>query len=253
MVEEIWTDIPGYEGLYQASNTGFIKSLDKFRLHSKGGVLSLHKGRILSLCINQGGYYKVQLIKNYKVKHFVTHRLVALTFIPNNENKPHINHIDGIKTNNNINNLEWCTPKENSIHAVENNLINPKKGVNNPSSKQTCQYDLNGNLINIFSCTKEAGKSLKINPRTLSRVCQGIRPTYKGFIWRYFDNPPAKIEVDLTNKSFRKVNRLDLEGNILKTYKNMQEATLEGFRVNDICGVCRGRQKTHKGYKWQYA
>jgi len=115
--KEIWKDVKGYEGLYQVSNLGKVKSLD--RHVSVRDFKRFYKGRYISE--NRGGFYSVaDLYKNGVVKKVTFHRLVLSVFTPNPENKPYINHKDMNKRNNNVNNLEWCTPLENSRHAVEN-------------------------------------------------------------------------------------------------------------------------------------
>lgn len=114
---EIWKDIPNYEGMYQASNLGQIRSL------RRNGTL----GRILKGEIDDSGYIKVALSKNNKIKKYKIHRLVAQTFIPNLNDLPQINHKDGNKKNNCINNLEWCTASYNTRHSYINNL-NKTKG-----------------------------------------------------------------------------------------------------------------------------
>lgn len=124
--EEIWKNVIGYEGLYQVSNLGRVKSLD--RIDSRG---CKHKGRMLRLA-NSHGYKVVGLSNCGKLKVYFVHRLLAEAFISNPENKPQVNHIDGNKANSNINNLEWCTPKENNIHAIKTGLRTFKTGENNP-------------------------------------------------------------------------------------------------------------------------
>lgn len=116
---EVWKDIKGYEGCYQASNTGFIRSVLSVRI-DKNGVSRTLKGRVLKPCIHDAGnskYYRVTLSKNNIQDRQSIHRLVAETFIPNPYNKEHINHIDNNAENNHVSNLEWCTHSENMIHA----------------------------------------------------------------------------------------------------------------------------------------
>lgn len=114
--KEIWKDIPGYEGLYQVSNHGRIKSLKKFVKHPTGSVKIL-KSKILRLS-KIHGYEKVELWKNGKNKIFRVHRLVALVFIKNPNNLKEVNHKDGNKTNNHVSNLEWVNARENQTHSL---------------------------------------------------------------------------------------------------------------------------------------
>lgn len=120
MQKEIWKEIEGYEGFYQISNLGRVKSIDRF---VKGQIgLRKAKGDLKIPTLGKRGYYEIGLNKNSSRKTVKIHRLIALHFIPNPENKPHINHIDGNKLNNKINNLEWCTHAENMRHARVNGL-----------------------------------------------------------------------------------------------------------------------------------
>lgn len=116
MQEEIWKDIPDYENRYQASNLGRIKSLPKIWI-SGIGLKRFHNGIILKQTLNSYGYPVVYLSKNGRKLKQVS-RLVLLSFVLNKENKPTVNHINGIKTDNRIENLEWATFRENNIHAI---------------------------------------------------------------------------------------------------------------------------------------
>ena len=108
-----WKEIQGFEGLYKISN--------------EGKIYSNKINAIMKTYINNNGYECVQLTKNKKRKHFLVHRLVAKAFIPNIDNKPQVNHIDGNKANNRVENLEWYTNSENQIHAYKNGLNRSKK------------------------------------------------------------------------------------------------------------------------------
>lgn len=126
MDREIWKDIAGYEGLYQVSEYGNVKSL-----YYQGKK----REKILKPTEDDKGYLFVNLWKNRKSKSMKIHRLVAQVFISNFENKPQVNHIDGCKTNNCISNLEWCTKSENEKHAYKTGLKKAKRGENNGQSK----------------------------------------------------------------------------------------------------------------------
>jgi hypothetical protein len=118
MENEIWKSIKDYEGIYEVSNLGNIKSIERLLPHFCGGKRIL-KERILKIKTNKYGYCSVCLSKNNNCKSFLLHRLVIDSFIKNDENKPQVNHIDGNKSNNNINNLEWVSAKENYFHSVK--------------------------------------------------------------------------------------------------------------------------------------
>ena len=119
---ELWKDIPGYEGIYEVSDTGRVRSSKNKTTQS-----SLHgerkwRQRILKQKSDKNGYKRVSLWKNKMVKDFLVHRLVAMAFIEKVDGKDIINHKDGIQWNNHVSNLEWCTYQENNAHAVENGL-----------------------------------------------------------------------------------------------------------------------------------
>lgn len=161
---EVWKDIKDYEGLYQVSTYGNIRNCRK------------NKNNVLYKSLRT--YYGVKLSKN-NIKEFKSiHRLVAETFIQNPENKTEVNHKDGNKLNNKVDNLEWCNHSENQLHAYKNNLQKPTKI--SPVSK----FDLQGNLIKSYFSIKEAKEDNK-NCSKIGECCRGKRKSAGGYFWKY--------------------------------------------------------------------
>lgn len=161
---ENWKDIPEYEGLYQISDFGNVRSIDKYSNMPRGGV-QFYKGKQLKLNIGSRGYAFVWLFKNRIKKYHAVHRLVALCFIDNPTNKPDINHKDLKKSNNHYLNLEWCTKSENTKHAYD-------AGVLTGSFKGTpVKNTVTGE---IFNSINEAATSIKIKRKTLSNMLLGV-------------------------------------------------------------------------------
>jgi hypothetical protein len=137
-LNEIWKDLIGFEGFYKISNLGRIKSIDRYvnsSLKNQKSVLRI--GKILKLSLDRYGYLKVNIRKNNIKKNITIHRAVALTFIKNTKNLEQVNHIDGNKQNNYVENLEWITNDDNIAHGVKNNLF--VFGENHHNSKLTNQ------------------------------------------------------------------------------------------------------------------
>lgn len=198
-MQEIWKDIQGYEGLYQVSNLGNVKSL---HFGKKTGCRNWEKSnsKILKSKLTTSGYYSVELYKPNSRKQFYIHRLVANTFIKNPYNKEEVNHIDGNKLNNHVENLEWVTKSENQLHAIKLGLRTPcpmynKKGRNNPRSKPLIQYDLNGNFLNFWYCAKEASDYLNVKPRQISSCAEGKSKTAYGYKWKYVENESISMNI----------------------------------------------------------
>jgi len=172
-MNEIWKDIPGYEGLYQSSNKGRIRGVDRYVVY-RNNRKRLWKGKIKTQRKDYKGYLRVELCKDGLQKTLHVHQLVAMSFIPNPDNKPYINHLDGNPLNNSIENLEWCTPRENTVHAKE--VL--KKGI-----KRVNQYDLKGNFIGSYPSIKNAEEKTGVNRCSISNVVCGRRKSAGKFRW----------------------------------------------------------------------
>lgn len=190
-MKEIWKDIKGYEGLYQVSNLGNVKSLDAIINceGAKGIKCHLRKGRILKKAINNKGYYYVNLSKNSKVKNIKIHKIVANTFINNSNNYNCVNHIDGNKLNNFVENLEWCSYSHNNKEAYRLNLKKPvwkgKINKEHPLSKEVYQYDLRGNFIKKWDNANDVKRKLGICAENIRSCCNGKKKTCNNYIWKY--------------------------------------------------------------------
>jgi len=178
---EIWKNITGYEGLYQVSNLGRVRSL------RKNIIMSFSDSNV---------YSHINLSKHGKRRTFLAHRLVALAFIPNPDNKPCIDHIDGNPTNNHVSNLRWCTMMENQNFplAIKNKIgINSKDSNyrykidrnDNPFCKPIIQLDLNFKFVKEYRSMADASEALNIKAYNISKVCSGVKNKTKGFIFMH--------------------------------------------------------------------
>ena len=183
---EIWKDVAGYEGFYQVSNKGNVRSVDRTRTLGRK-----RRGRMLKPGYNSpGGYPRVSLYKNGVLKRKYIHRLVAETFLPNPNGLPQVNHRDEVKDNNNVENLEWCDARYNSNHGTRN-----ERTAQAQSKKVRAVNAKTGDVVE-FNSTQEAGHK-GYSSSKVSAACRGVYKTvtgklvggdgrtYKGFRWSY--------------------------------------------------------------------
>lgn len=170
-----------------------ILNYDNYEVDENGNVYN--KKKMLKPQLNNNGYYRVYLSKKGKVKKLYIHRLVAEAFIPNPNKLPQVNHKDGNKKNNKVENLEWCTAKENINHSFKiglsfvpkgnKNHLYGKRGNETPYHKKIIQYDMNKKIIKHWESMIQAERELGISVSTISSCCRGITKTSGGYIWGY--------------------------------------------------------------------
>lgn len=170
-MEEEWRDIEGYEGYYQVSNLGRVKSLDRIITY-KDNRKFLKKGNVMTQTKDKEGYLTIGLSMNGKQKTFKVHRLVAMSFIPNGEKLPQVNHLNSLVYDNKVENLQWCSNKMNCIHKTTKNFT--KKIICHETGE-------------IFNTQREVGEKLPLSERTVGRYLDGTRKTAKGYTFSYIE------------------------------------------------------------------
>lgn len=200
MKKEFWKDVPEYEGLYQVSTNGRVKSL-KREVTYKDGRKRIFEEKILTPRSDKGGYQYVILSKNDTPKTFKIHRLVAQCFIPNKSKLPQVNHKDENKKNNCVSNLEWCSAKYNinygscrkratqsHDYSKSRNKINWKESQAKRVKKlykPIWQCKLNGERIKKYRSAKDVNTELGFDASSIAKCCKGKLKTVHGYVWKY--------------------------------------------------------------------
>lgn len=210
--DEIWKDIIGWEGLYQISSYGIVKSFRKKEPH------------LLSTCVGTHGYCVVLLHDgNGQRKNERVHRLVAQAFIPNPNNYPYINHKDEDKTNNQVENLEWCTAEYNSNYGTCKKRIGLTNGI------PVLKYDLDGNFISEYRTMTEAERNEGIDHANICICCEGKISNCNNFIWIYkgdehtIQDRIKKVKNSITRP--KKLEMYDRDGKLMRTYGSILQAS----------------------------
>lgn len=220
-----------------------------YSISETGEVKNDVSGRMLNPSIQQG-YCHVGLTIDGKIRRFRVHRLVAIAFIENPENKPYVNHIDGCRSNNSVENLEWCTPAENTQHAVRTGLMSPTR------EKKVIQYSLDGEKIQEFISLSEAARQTGSQGAKITLCCQFQRKTHNGFQWRYKEDEQDRVqkvnESPTKKKAVAQINPKTNE--VIATYESIADAARAVNGTSSaIIHVIKGdkQTKTHKGFGWK--
>lgn len=245
-MNEIWKDVVGFEGRYQVSNKGNVKSLR---------FLSHNGEKLMKLSNHHSGYLIVQLGK-HPAKTYLVHQLVAQAFIPPIEGKKIVNHIDGDKHNNCIDNLEWVTHKENAEHAIRTGLRNPHNtpklfGKDHYSSKPVLQYDLNGKFVKKWECQSDVARAFGI--KSIYYCIDKPTMSCRGYMWRSYKE---KFDLQIAPCKSRllpfAVEQYDLQGAYIHTWSDVNIAAKElNIPKKGIRNCCNGRQKSCGGFIWK--
>lgn len=246
MKEEFWKPVVGYEGLYEVSSLGRVRSLNRGVFQQ--GRVQKYKGCIMSQFIGSHGYYSVRLSNHNKKKTFLVHRIAAEAFIPNTNNLPVVNHKDEDRKNNSIDNLEWCTIAYNVNYGttpLRRSIILGNK---------VAQYTTNGVLMRTFHSIHDAERKTGIKRQSIHKAIY-LKRQAGGCFWT-LTSKEAPLRIDTSIFSRRVKNVLQLDGNetVVARFKSTRKAELStGIRHEYISRCCRGVISVAGKYKWRYA
>lgn len=216
-----------------------------YYITENGDCYNIKTGKYLKGQISNSGYlnYNLSLTPNNK-KRYYAHRLVALMFLDNKYNYPEVNHKDGNKLNNNMNNLEWVTAKQNIQHSLELGL--------NSNHKKVYQFNKQLQLVNIFQSIAEAGRQGFNTAMIQQELMNKSKTLTLGYYWNNSENNDFQIITTQNTGKSVQIQQLDLQNNIIAVYDSMgQAARAIGGNHSHISECCRGKIKTYKGYRWQ--
>lgn len=224
----------------------FLDGLETDYSVSTEGIVRKDTTNYILTQSTQQDYKFVTLNVNGKQKRMRVHRLVAEAFIENPDNKPYVNHLNGIRSDNNIVNLEWVTPSENTQHAVATGLFQSGR------AKAVIQYSLDGVEMATFESASEAARQTGGSQSKITMCCRRQRQTANDYQWRYLDDIQDVIKVEKKFITGKKVAQCDEDGNVLNIYPSFKAAAAAVDGTSSaISRVCSGMNIRHKGYKWK--
>lgn len=240
----MWKSVIGYEGLYEVSSYGYVKRLNREIVLPNGAVGTV-KEHIMSRSVGTDGYLYVTLCKNNKSKRFAIHRLVATAFIPNPLNLPEINHKDEIKTNPNVENLEWCDRIYNENYGTKKIRGSMKR------SRKIDRYSMDGEFIDTWDSEAQFTKAFGFNGSDLIRkVCRhykGYSSAY-GYKWKYHGDTSDFNH----SKRGKPIAQYSLNGDLIAKFRNAKDASIKtGVCHTSIRKCAKGIHKTAGGYVWK--
>lgn len=260
---ERWKPIIGYEDFYWISDTG--------------KVWSVRSNRCLKPILTKAGYLRVHLSVDGVVQGYAVHRLVAIAFVPNTEDKPTVNHLNEIKTDNRAKNLEWATTLEQNIYGtrlaramahtdwkarserMDYKIIASKHNyheINRVQMIPVAQYSADGIFIAHFDGISEAARAVGTRPSAICMCLQGERKSGAGFQWRYYEGSNKSISpIKRWDTQCKPVICLDKDGNFIRKFQSVKSAAEDmGIRSRSLISRCLSEGRgTCGGYRWQYA
>lgn len=255
---EEWRPAKGFEGLYEVSNTQKVRSLGRF-VKCGYGKMKKNKEKILTPYICNG-YYAYNLRKEGRTVKAYLHRLIAEAFIPNPENYPQIDHINTVRTDCRIENLKWCTSKQNQNNpctrekmrrnAYENEGCKTKRTVTRDLkglNKKVFCYGGDGSFIKEYSRSSEVAEEIGVPPSHVNNACL-YGYALRGKLYRY-----ERLE-RIDNHTFgkKKIYQYDKDGNFIREWDSISQAQ-DYYKVKTIARVCYGKRKTSAGYVWSFS
>lgn len=245
-VNEEWRPVVEYEGFYEISNYGRVKSLSRISVN-KNGIKQLLKEKIRKPTHGKHGYLTLHLNKDNKVRQFYIHRLVAEAFIPNPDSLPFINHKDENKQNNHVSNLEWCTPVYNVNYGTAHDRMVNTQINNGYGGKPVLQYSLSGEFIKEWQTAGIAAKELGLSTNAIRLCCLNYSSYSQsgGFQWK--DKGDSR---EIGN--ILPIIKCDLQGNEICRYESIVAAAREnGINPDGIMFCINGKYKQSHGFIWK--